>query len=65
MKKRSPALKILYIAFIVLVVLSFTFILMGIGNRTADYSFNDELIYSWGSEWMVSVDKGEKQEVTK
>ncbi|MCQ2536195.1 MAG: ATP-binding protein [Lachnospiraceae bacterium] len=63
MKKRSPALKILYIAFIVLVVLSFTFILMGIGNRTADYSFNDELIYSWGNEWMVSVDKGEKQEV--
>jgi len=40
-----------------LVILSFTFMLLGIGNRDVDYSFNDKSIYSWGTGWDVAVGK--------
>ena len=51
--KRSIPLKILYAVFMALVVLSFLFVILGIGRRDVDYSFEDNTIDNFGRGWLV------------
>ena len=55
MNKKSIPLNILYIVFLILVILSVLFTILGIINRDVDYSFNDKKVYNFGNEWRVSV----------
>ena len=61
--KHRP-LKILYSAFIVLIVLSFVFMLLGLLNRDADHSFNDKNIKSWNEDWEIGVGNEETKIMT-
>ena len=63
MKKRNPALKTLYIVFLTLVVLSFTFMLLGIGKRNVDYSFDDHTLFKWEDDWIVTVGNEPEQTI--
>lgn len=55
--------KFLYYIFIILTILSFAFMLIGLGNRTVDYSFNDKTIADCSDGWTVSVDNGDAENV--
>ena len=57
--RKKLAFKILYIAFIILVILSFTFMIMAIGKRSVDYSFNDKNILDWSDGWVAQVNSSE------
>lgn len=53
---KKPIFKILYYTFIVLIGLSFLFMLMGIGKRNVDNSFDDKSVADWCDNWNVQVD---------
>ena len=48
--------KITYIIFLILIILSFTFMFMAIGKRNIDYSFDDKTIMDWSSWWSIQVE---------
>lgn len=51
--KRLVFLNILYTVFLVLVILSFLFMILGIGNRDVDYSFDDKTLGTFNNGWLV------------
>ena len=53
--RKNISLKIVYGAFLVLVVLTFLFMIIGLMNSDVDMAFDDKSIYDWGEGWSVSV----------
>lgn len=47
-------LNTLYIVFLILVILSFLFMVLGAKKRTVDYSFNDRELSKFNDDWLVS-----------
>lgn len=54
--KQNILLRILYIIFLTLVILTVVFSLMGLKKRTVDYSFDNEKIREWNDDWVVTID---------
>lgn len=52
--KKHILLNILYIVFLVLVILSFVFMVLGMGARDVDYSFDDKSLSTFNDGWGVS-----------
>lgn len=62
-RKRSLPLKILNFAFFILVVLTITFMLLGMIRRDVDYAYDSDTIQEWNEGWIVSCSSSSSQEM--